>query len=176
MIRVASGTHAEGIYQQGIVSSVTSSTITLQYPLTIAPPTTRTINIYKPLAPACDASGYSFVNSIAYTNVPTYPVYSNKFFGESGSLAFGSISGAYATIYTTGQQIAVIVVVNGTNVPLVFSFDSGSTDWIMVPAGQTFTLPAIQNGGYVDGLVDIQVKDLGSAAASGSAWYFGYYF
>lgn len=176
LLRVASGTHAEGIYQQSVVSSVTSSTITLQFPLTVAPPTTRTVNIYKPLSLVCDSQGRPFVQAYPATNFPTYPVYANKFFCDKGELAFGSISGSYATIATTVAQIAVIKIVNGTNVPLMFSFDGGSTDWDMLPAGQSATLPAIQNGGYVGGSTDIQVKDIGSAAGSGSAYYFGYYF
>lgn len=176
LLRVTSGTHAEGIYQQSIVSSVTSSTITLQFPLAVAPPTTRTVSIYKPLSNACDASGYLFTKAYPATSFPTYPVYANKFFCDKGELAFGSISGAYATIATTVSQIAVIKVVNGTNVPLMFSFDGGTTDWDMVPAGQSATLAAIQNGGYVNSSTDIQVKDIGSAASSGSAYYFGYYF
>ena len=175
-IRIASGSHAEGIYQEGVVSSVSSSAITLQFPLLVAPPTSRAIYIYKPLVMTVDSSGQQLVLATPSTYFPTYPVYANKFFTESGSLGFASISGAYATIATTSTEIAIVICVNQTDVPLLFSFDSGSTDAALVMPAQTFTMPAIQNGGYIGSSMDIQVKDIGTAAASGSAYYFGYYF
>lgn len=175
-IRIASGSHAEGIYQEGVVSSVSSSAITLQFPLLVAPPTSRAIYIYKPLVMTVDSSGQQLVLATPSTYFPTYPVYANKFFTESGSLGFASISGAYATVATTSTKIAIVICVNQTDVPLLFSFDSGSTDAALVMPAQTFTMPAIQNGGYIDSSMDIQVKDIGTAAASGSAYYFGYYF
>lgn len=175
-IRIASGTHAEGIYLEGVVSSVNSSSITLQFPLLVAPPTGRQVNIYKPFSFSVDYQGYLNCNANQAAAYQVYPVYANKFFSEGGALGFASISGTYATIYTTSQQTAVITVTNATDVTLTFSFDSGSGDAVTLASGQTYTLAAIQNGGYIDGSVDIQVRDEGTAASTGLVRATGYYF
>ena len=51
------------------------------------------------------------------------------------SLAFGSISGTYASVGSaTTHQAYQITVQNTTDVTLIFSKDGGTTDWVAIPA------------------------------------------
>lgn len=85
----------------------------------------------------------------------------------AGRLAFGSISGTYATLLalTTGNY-RMLVIYNGTDKEMIVSLDGGTTAFAYIATGKELSL----NFGAADLEFNgtIQVKDNGSAATSGA--------
>lgn len=92
------------------------------------------------------------------------------------SLAFGSISGSYASVGSSlSQPSRLIHVVNNTDADLMFSFN-GSTDHVFLPASGFFVYDINANrdtneqGWYLTVGTQPSVKHLGSAPSSGSVY------
>ena len=96
------------------------------------------------------------------------------------SLAFGSISSSYAAVGTATSNIPrQFIFTNATDADLMLSFD-GSTDHIFLAAGAALINDVCTNqvqdsGWYITMGTQIFVKDLGSAATSGSVYVSFFY-
>lgn len=96
------------------------------------------------------------------------------------SLAFGSISGSYADVgAATSNPIAIIMVKNNTDADMTVSWDDGTTDVFVLPAGTHDTLDVRTNGGKGGGYLPIgsQFQVKGTGATEGNlivqCFYFG---
>ena len=166
IVRVGSGTHAQGIYEWGVVASVATTTISLdtQTPLSLAITNGLTIQIWKP--------GYLSVNASNALNVSadvtgglisTTPISTNKSFFEAGSVAFGTITNTLATFYTTTNQGYMCEIANTTNVELGYSLDGGASEHF-IPADSTAQWNLMDIGGYFGSSEVIQIYYPGPAA------------
>lgn len=96
------------------------------------------------------------------------------------SLAFGGISGTYATIGTPLiNQIRIIHLSNLTDKTIIFSF-TGNTDHIILPSGGFILLDLCSNkindgGLFVSNHTQMYAKDNGSAATSGAVYVSAFY-
>ncbi len=94
------------------------------------------------------------------------------------SLAFGSISGTYANIGTfLDHTVRQIMVTNTTDQLLMFSFNpTGTTpDHFVVPASTSMIIDITANkteqpGWFIQKRTQMGVRDLGSAASSGTVY------
>lgn len=154
IVRIASGSHAEGIYEWAIVASVATVTITLdpQTPLSVAPTTGRSIQIWKPgfLSVAVDNS----LNVAVSGTVPIYPTAPNKSFFESGEVAFGTLTTTPTSFYTTSNAGYIVNLVNTTDVELQYSLDAGTT-LKTIPRDSSVQWNFIDAGGKMDSGVDV---------------------
>ncbi len=94
------------------------------------------------------------------------------------SLAFGSIVGTYTNVGTPfGNPIRQVLVTNTTDELLMFSFQPTSTtpDHFVVPASTSIIIDVCANkteqpGWFVENRTQMAVRDLGSAASSGTVY------
>lgn len=175
-VRVISGSFSTGLYEDAPIASCSSSAITLKHPLRVAPGSGLTVYIYKPTTPLTDSTGQLYTNTYVSNTVNVVPTAGNKFYQAGGILAFGSISGSYATVLTTPGTVNMLAVANLTNAPMIFSFDGGSNDALALGAGQTTTFALTTNGGFIDSSQDIQVKDDGTTSATSGFVHVGVYY
>lgn len=84
-----------------------------------------------------------------------------------GSIAFGSITGAYQNIFSSSVQGrgVVLYILNTLNQDMILSLDSGTTDWIALPAGLSITIDLGANEVEYSG--NIAVKNNGISPTSG---------
>lgn len=99
------------------------------------------------------------------------------------TLAFGSISGTYAAVGTPLINLTrLILFQNGTDVNVIFSFDSVN-DHIFVPTNGFVLLDLNTNkdsttevmGWYIQNGTQIYVKDASAATTSGSVYVSSFY-
>lgn len=101
-------------------------------------------------------------------------------FEAQRSLAFGSISNAYAAVGAAmANPIRMLVLQNLTDVTLQFSFD-GVADTIPLPSSGAFAFDIATNKTIGDGFFLAQgdrvyVKHLGSAPTTGSVYVTAFY-
>jgi hypothetical protein len=164
MLYQVGGTFAQGQGQWATVDSVNATTITLESPgFATAPPTGLSFNIYRPRWLLTDSNGQlSIVASISNT-LSTTPVSTNKSFFEAGSLAFGSITNAIASFYTTSNLGYMCEISNTTDVELGYSLDGAASEHF-IPADSTAQWNLMDIGSYMDTGTDIQVYYPGPAA------------
>lgn len=92
-----------------------------------------------------------------------------------GRLAFGSITGTYATLKAvttvtgsvTGNKgsAGILEFFNTLNQDVIISLDGGTTDAIYLPAGLSYTIDLFAN--FLEFVGTIQVKHAGVAPTSG---------
>lgn len=91
-----------------------------------------------------------------------------------GRLAFGAITGTYATLitlardtgYLAAESATILLFFNTLNQDVIISLDGGVTDWGYVPALANFTLDLTAGEMLYTGT--IQVKHAGVAATAGA--------
>lgn len=84
----------------------------------------------------------------------------------AASLVYTGLSGTYADVLEMPSDIRGAALFNGTDVDVTFSFDDGTSDTIVVPAGQNIFLDFVA----MDMIVaksTIQAKE-NASASSGS--------
>ena len=75
-------------------------------------------------------------------------------FQAVGSLAFGSLLAAYADLLAGVQGRGIILVfTNSLNSDCTISFDNGTTDCMILPAGQGIVLDLSSNDGEFSGTI-----------------------
>ncbi len=84
-----------------------------------------------------------------------------------GNLAFGSITNAYATIFTPTAATKVLFMRNNTNAAISVSMDAGVTTNFIFDSGDQLSLDFITNG-LVSTTSAIQIKYTSGAPTSGS--------
>lgn len=87
---------------------------------------------------------------------------SNNLFPDTlRTLAFGSISGTYATVgAVTAHSYDILILSNTTNGGLIVSFDGGTTDHVNIAPNQT--LPINAAACSVDGLNHTRTPPIGT--------------
>lgn len=89
--------------------------------------------------------------------------------GASGTLAFGAVSGAYATLVTNVVSRSLVSIYNTLDKAVYVSLDGGTTDgWIVPPTTGYLTLN-LKAAGIVTSL-DIKVKAIGGNPGSGNIY------
>lgn len=83
-----------------------------------------------------------------------------------GSLAFGSVTGAYQNLLTAANATTVrkLFIFNTLNTDSVISLNGGTTDWVILPAGLSCTIDFDMSLQF-DGAV--AMKHNGAGPASG---------
>ena len=83
-----------------------------------------------------------------------------------GTLAFGSVTAAYATLVSSVQGRGICLhFFNSLDAAIVVSLDGGTTDWGLIPAGLSWTIDLGANDIEYSGTSS--VKDNGAANTSG---------
>lgn len=96
------------------------------------------------------------------------------------TLAFGSISGSYAAVGTvTANPWRIVFFTNTTDADLIVSWNGGTTDHMIVPAGASASLDCAANGIFQYGTFVAQgtqfaVKQV-SAPSKGTFYIVGFY-
>jgi len=176
IVKITSGTQAQGFLQWGSVSSVSASTITLdtQTPLSVAIPAGLSIGIYRPSFLAVDSEA-SLLVKVANAVVPVSLGTNNTLNYEGGNIAFGSITGSLATFYTVLTNSYWVRVTNATNQILTYSLDGGVTkDVLTISQSMQFDMSLL--GGHLASGSTIQIAHEGVAPTSGKAYVFLAYF
>lgn len=107
-----------------------------------------------------------------YQDVYTIPRQVNITLPVLGSLAFGSISGSYATCMLANAysgRIRGIVLKNDTDKTLIYSLNGGTADHYPLGSGDGLFIPFSQLNVFVANGA-ITIKHAGSAPTSGSAY------
>jgi len=82
------------------------------------------------------------------------------------SLAFGGVTGTYAALSSAISGRGVFMQISSSlNADVVISLDGGTTDWMVLPAGQSVSIPFGSLEVEFSGTVS--VKHNGAAATSG---------
>lgn len=89
-------------------------------------------------------------------------------FQAEGSIAFGSLTTSYATVFTAGGSMKIIQMRNSMNVPVQVSLDGGSTTHYNLESGDAVSIDLKSNGMLIANSTAIQAKYTGSAPTSGS--------
>ncbi len=88
-------------------------------------------------------------------------------FQAEGSIAFGSLSNTYATLFTPTAATKVLMMRNNTNAAVSVSMDGGSTTNFVLDAGDQMNIDLLANALNM-GATAIQVKYTVGAPTSGS--------
>lgn len=114
------------------------------------------------LASSTNADGdYQFIKSDSVGAMYTTPG-TQAITPTTGSLAFGAVSGTYATLVTNATIGKMITGYNGLDTPIILSFNA-STDALFVGIGAVFAFDLGANGRHVAS--NISVKSIGSPGA-----------
>lgn len=84
-----------------------------------------------------------------------------------GSIVAASVTNAYATILTPSAATKAVFLRNGTNQPIGFSFDAGSTTNVVLDSGDQMAIDYTPTG-VISSTSAIQIKYTGSAPTTGT--------
>lgn len=91
------------------------------------------------------------------------------------TMAFGSISGTYATsAFTPAESLRQLAVYNSTDKAVQLSYDAGATNGPVIPAGASRVFDFAADGGLMD-VNTVFVKSIGGSPGSGSVILDGFY-
>ena len=178
ILRVASGTIAQGYLQWGVVASVTSTTVVLdtQTPLGLSITNGLSLEIWKPGFLSVDVSNRLVtVSDVTGSIVGTTPSATNKTFFEYGEMDFSSLTNTLASVVTVSNTGYIVVVANTTDKAIAYSIDGGSTKGHLGP-NDNVTWNFADIGGNIDGGTDFQAMYTGAAPTLGYvSFLMGYY-
>jgi hypothetical protein len=178
VVRVQTGTFAQGYLDYGVVDSVNATTITLdaQTPLLIAPAAGLTLYIERPTTLKADTLGrLSITGDVSGSIVGVTPSATNKTFFESGEMDFSSLTNTLQSVLTVANTGYIIVVANSTDKAIAYSLDGGSTKGHLGP-NDNVTWNFADIGGNIDGGTDFQAMYTGAAPTLGYVSFtMGYY-
>ena len=87
-------------------------------------------------------------------------------FQAVGSLAFGSLPAAYADLLPNVKGRGIILIFTNTlNSDATISFDDGTTDCLILPAGQGLVLDLSANNGEFSGTIQAKRGPSGASTA-----------
>ncbi len=122
------------------------------------------------------ATGVVTIQGIAsMTAVTTDQTASTTATFQDGAIAFGSLSGTYATVITAGGDLRNVSVRNNTNNVVIVSFDSGSSAAYTLDSGDALSLDLKSIGRRIASGTTLQAKHSGVAPTSGSIRINGVY-
>lgn len=116
-----------------------------------------------------DSSLTSVATVASVTNVAAQATWTTTTaaFQAEGSIAFGSITTAYQTIFTPSAATKILQMRNNTNAAISVSFDAGTTLNYVLDAGDAVSLDLLTNG-LIMSTTAIQIKYTVGAPTSGS--------
>jgi hypothetical protein len=94
---------------------------------------------------------------------------------QDGAIAFGALSGTYATVITAGGDLRNVSMRNNTNAVVVVSLNSGAGDSYTLDSGDMVSLDLKTLGLRIASGATLQAKYSGGAPTSGSIRINGVY-
>jgi len=107
--------------------------------------------------------------------LPVTPIGFNAIFQSEGNIVGTSLTGTYATIFTTAGAMKMLFLRSSCNQPVVISMDGGTTSTFILEQGNSVSFDFATDGMKIGAGVNIQVKHNGVVPTAGTVRVNGAY-